>query len=353
MIDLQSNYPVLAEQEAAWPAMLREGVERFGAEALRLPVFGGSVANRKLAAGWLGVGLERTWICTSGHHGTMAALLAAGLAGKTIAVDALTYPWFVRQAQMLGMRVVPVELDGEGMVPESLRRVCAGEGVAAVYTMPSMHNPTGAIAGAERRGAIVDVAREFGLTIVEDAAYGFLVEEEPVRYTVLAPERAFYVESLSKRVVPGLRTCFLVAPEQLGEQTALALRVMTSGSSTLLASMGCAMAADGSLQQVIAAKRVEGERRRLEAMEILRGLDALSGKNSWHVWVTLTAGDIRTDEQIERACEERGVLVTGARWFTAPGAEVPRAVRAGLGGETDLARAEEGLRVFAEVVRGG
>jgi DNA-binding transcriptional MocR family regulator len=352
MINLQSNYPVLAEQETAWPAMLREGVERFGADALRLPAFGGSVANRELAATWLGVAVERTWICTSGHHGTMAALLAAGLAGKTIAVEALTYPWFVRQAQMLGMRVVPVAMDEEGLVPESLRMVCAGESVAAVYMMPTMHNPTGAIAGVERRRAIVAVAREFGLTILEDAAYGFLVEEEPSRYTELAPERAFYVESLSKRVVPGLRTCFLVAPEKLAEQTALVLRVMTSGSSTLLASMGCAMTADGSLARVLAAKRVEGERRRLKAMEIFEGLDVVAGRNSWHLWVTLAAGDARTDEEIERACEERGVLVTGARWFTAPGAEVPRAVRIGLGGETEWVRVEEGLRMFAEVVRG-
>lgn len=350
MINLQSNYPVLAEQETAWPGRLREGVERFGAAALRLPAFGGSGANRDLAAAWLGVSVERTWICTSGHHGTMAALLAAGLAGKTIAVEALTYPWFVRQAQMLGMRVVAVAMDGEGMLPDALKAACEGEGVAAVYTMPSMHNPTGAVAGVERRRTVVAVAREFGLTVIEDGAYGFLVEEEPPRYTELAPERAFYVESLSKRVVPGLRTCFVVGPEVLGEEIALALRVMTSGSSTLLASMGCAMAADGSLAAVIAAKRVEGERRRLMALEILAGMDAVSGRNSWHVWVRAGDGDLRTDEVIERACEARGVLVTGARWFAAPDAAVPRAVRIGLGGETDWGLVEEGLRMVAGVV---
>ncbi len=350
MINLQSNYPVLAEQEAAWPAMLRDGVERFGADALWLPAFGGSVANRELAAAWLGVGVERTWICTSGHHGTMAALLAAGLAGKTIAVEALTYPWFVRQAQMLGMQVVAVAMDAEGLLPESLREVCEKGGVAAVYTMPTHHNPTGATAGEARRMAVVAVAREFGLTIIEDGAYGFLVEEEPPRYAELAAERTFYVESLSKRAVPGLRTCFLVAPERLGEQTALALRVMTSGSSTLLASMGCAMAADGTLASLMAAKRVEGARRLAAARELMIGLEVSAGSNSWHLWVALPEGV--GPEEIEKRCEEKGVLVTGGNWFAAPGTVMPRAVRLGLGGEVERERAMEGVRRFVEEVRG-
>ncbi len=349
-MNLQSNYPVLPEQDAQWKALLREAVERFGAESLRLPAFGGSAANRALAAAWLGVAAERTWICTSGHQGTMAALLAMGPAGKTVAVEELTYPWFVRQAEMLGMRVVPVAMDGEGMRPEALRAVCAREPVAAVYTMPTQHNPTGAVAGLGRRRAVVEVAREFGLFLIEDAAYGFLVEEEPARYVELAPERTFYVESLSKRAAPGLRTAFLVGPEWLGTEIALALRVTTSGSSTLLTSLGCAMAADGRLAALIAAKRVEGARRLRGALEISEGLSVEAGENSWHLWVSLPEG--LTDEQVEGMCEARGVLVTGARWFTAPGVEVPRAVRLGMGGETAWERVAEGLRVFRAVVLG-
>ncbi len=350
-MNLQSNYPVLPEQDTQWEALLREAVERFGAESLRLPAFGGSAENRALAAAWLGMPAERTWICTSGHQGTMAALLAMGPAGKTVAVEELTYPWFVRQAEMLGMRVVPVAMDGEGMRPEALRAVCAREPVAAVYTMPTQHNPTGAVAGLGRRQAMVEVAREFDLQVIEDAAYGFLVADEPPRYVELAPERAFYVESLSKRAAPGLRTAFLVGPEGLGTEIALALRVMTSGSSTLLTSLGCAMAADGRLEALIAAKRAEGARRLRGALEVLKGLEVEAGENSWHLWVSLPegAGD---DAAVEAACEARGVLVTGARWFTAPGVEVPRAVRLGMGGETAWERVAEGLRVFRAVVLG-
>ena len=65
----------------------------------------------------------------------------------------------------------------------------------------------------------------------------------------------------------------------------------------------------------------------------------------------VVAGGVRSRE-VEKKCEEKGVLVSGGNWFAAPGTDAPRAVRLGLGGEVEFERAMEGVRVFAGVVRG-
>ena len=55
--------------------------------------------------------------------------------------------------------------------------------------------------------AIVEVAREFELVMIEDDAYGFLHPEPvPANYAKLAPERTFYVRGLSKNFAPVMRT---------------------------------------------------------------------------------------------------------------------------------------------------
>jgi DNA-binding transcriptional MocR family regulator len=350
-INLQSNYPVLAEQDASWLALLHSAVDRFGADSIRLPRFGGSLHNRSLAASWLRMPIERTWIAESGHHALMASLLAAGLTGKTIVVESLTYPWFLRQANMLGNRIVSLPLDEQGIDPAALRDLCQRESIAALYTMPTLHNPVGHVTPLQRRRELVSIAHEFNLTLIEDSAYGFLVPDEPPRYTKLSPERSFYVESLSKRVAPGLRTAFLAAPEALGSQTELALRVLSSGSSTLLASQGCAMAQDGSLAQTIQLKRIQGAERLAKALEILKDFDiAPTHPNSWHLWVKLPKH--LTSEQVESQSEANGALITGGHWFTAPDAPAPQAVRVALGGETDWARVAKGLEIFADTLRG-
>lgn len=348
-INLQSNYPVLAEQDASWLTLLHDAIDRFGAESVRLGPFGGSPRNRSYAASWLRISPERTWLCSSGHHGLIAALLASSLVGKTIVVEAVTYPWFLRQATMLGARLLAVPLDSDGLNPQALRDLLQRESIAAIYTMPTHHNPLGIVSPVSRRNEIVAIAREHNLTILEDAAYSFLVDQEPPRYIDLAPERSFYVASLSKRVVPGLRTAFLAAPEELSPQVELALRVLASGSSTLLASLGCQMAHDGSLDATIQRKRTEGAARLAKALDILKDFKTTTGPNSWHIWVELPPN--LTPEETERLCEANGVLITGAHWFTAPGVPVPQAVRVAFGGETEWSRVAEGLHIFKRILQ--
>ena len=353
MIDLVWNFPLLPGQGEEWKRYLAKAVaELDGAEAQELrPSFRGADAELRVrAAKWLGVEAERFWFSCGGHHGALMALMAADLAGKTIAAETTTYAGVIDQAKMIGARVVGLEFDGEGMTAESLRAACERETIAAIFTMPTVHNPLGCTASLERRLAIVEVAREFDLVILEDDAYGYMEPEAAASYLELAPERAFYVRGLSKNYAPATRTGMLVAPERFNGAMEGVLKSTTTGSS-LPHIMACvALMEDGVIDRVMQQKREEGARRSVAARAVLGEAAAPGSKCAWHLWVSW-AGE-RTAAEVQKICLERGVMVSGAAGFTVQGSVPARALRLALGGEVDAARTMEGVGVVAEVIRG-
>jgi len=351
MIDLVWNFPLFAEQGAEWQGYLRRAVEGLAVEDARLlrPSFrGGDAELRVRAAKWLGVEPEWAWIVCGGHHGTLVSLLVAGLGGKTIAVEEITYTAILEQAGMLGMNLVACAYDGEGMMPEALRAACERGKVSGVFLMPTVHNPLGIVAGLERRKAIVAVAREFDLVIVEDDAYGFMEPDAAANYAVLAPERTFYVRGLSKNYAPQTRTGFVVCPERFAGEMENVIKNTTTGTSLVHNAAAMALIEDGTLERVIAAKLVEGARRNALGREILGEAAGPGARCAWHLWVSLPEG--LTAAEAQRVCLERGVMVSGAAGFTVPGVTVPRALRIGMGGEVERSRVEEGLRIVAGVI---
>ena len=370
MIDLQWNFPLLPGQDVLWQDRLQAAVTASvagGLAELRPSFRGGDADLRQIAARWLGESPDRVWLTCGGHHGCMVSLLAAGLAGRRVAVEAVTYTAFLDQCELAGAEAVACAMDGEGLLPEALRELCeqaqvAARPIAAVMLMPTLHNPVGCVAGIARRREIVAVARQFDLRLIEDDAYGFLYPQPESTdqprpsfpaietYAQLAPERTFYVRGLSKSFAPAVRLGLLVAPEASAAAVQSALKVTSTGVSRVLAGAVCSMLADGTLDGVIALKRVEGAARQARARVLLGDLPVCAGPNAWHLWVSLPGGlDART---VQARCEEHGVLVSGGQNFAAAGTVPPRAVRLGLGGELDAARADEGVAIFANVVRG-
>jgi DNA-binding transcriptional MocR family regulator len=354
MIEMQYNFPLLPGQGEQWQQRVRAAVNDLhvnDANQLRPTYRNDQTALREIAAKWIGSTPETTWIVCSGHHGVLVALMAAGLAGKTLAAEGITYGGILHQAKFLGCPVTAVEFDDEGMTPDSLRGVCEVQKVAAIFVMPTVQNPVGFTAGLARREAIVAVAREFDLMILEDDAYGYMEPDAAVGYRVLAPERTFYVRGLSKIYCPATRTGFLVAPERYKAAIDLAMMNTASGTSLIHNAAAVSLIADGSMQELIERKLVEGARRNAAAREVLAeaGVRVAPGaRTGWHLWVWLPNGMEAAEAQ--RLCEERGVLVSGGQGFAAPGV-VARGLRVALGGEVEFERVMDGMRVVGEVVR--
>ncbi|KAI8323304.1 PLP-dependent transferase [Martensiomyces pterosporus] len=98
--------------------------------------------------------------------------------GDAILVERWTFPGALSGLAAAKVRPVPVEIDGEGMVPESLDSICSSwhgaRPLRAAYVIPTGQNPTGATMSLARRKSIYAVAQKHNLAIIEDDPYYFL-----------------------------------------------------------------------------------------------------------------------------------------------------------------------------------
>jgi DNA-binding transcriptional MocR family regulator len=355
MIEMQYNFPLLPGLPAAWRDRLRWAVDELGADdfdALR-PTFRSARPELvRVAAAWLRMPEERLFLTDGAHHGCLIAMMAAGLAGKPMAMDAAAYTGALEQARALGSPVAGCAVDAEGMTAESLRAVCLegrhrGDPVKAMFCTVTVHNPLGCTASLARREALVTVARELDLLIVEDDTYGFMEPDAPARLWDLAPERTFYVGSLSKSYAPASRMGFLVAPERFDAGIWAAIKNTATGSSLPHHVAACSLLEDGSVDRVIAAKNEEGLWRNEAARAVLGDRCWPGARRAWHLWVGLP-GSV-TAEAFEARMKERGVCVSGGNWFQAC-ATAPHGFRMALGGEVEAATVQRGVELVAETL---
>lgn len=116
--------------------------------------------------------------------------------------------------------VVGVEMDHEGILPEALEAACRRHGAQVLVLTPDAQNPTAASMGARRRAEVIPLARAYDLQVIEDHCYAPSQCDQPA-LRMMAPERCWYVGSLSKSISAALRFGYIVCPRGMGEAEAV------------------------------------------------------------------------------------------------------------------------------------
>ncbi len=142
--------------------------------------------------------------------------------GDRIAFETLTYSQISRSAGLIGRRIALVESDEFGMRPEDFERVCAQQHPKLAFLMPGAQNPTVAVMPLDRRQAIADIARKYGVWLVEDNLYGSMTGDPLPLLMELAPERTFLVGGLSKSVAAGVRGGWVACPPHFSQRIRVA-----------------------------------------------------------------------------------------------------------------------------------
>ena len=118
--------------------------------------------------------------------------------------------------QSVGLTVVPIRVDDQGIVTDDLADV----EVDAVLVTPAHQHPVGTTLSATRRNELVAWARETDTWIIEDDYDGeFRYDRRPIgALQALAPDRVIYAGTASKTLAPGLRIAWLVVPPALRQE---------------------------------------------------------------------------------------------------------------------------------------
>ncbi|MFE4513330.1 PLP-dependent aminotransferase family protein [Kitasatospora sp. NPDC056783] len=327
-VDLELNYPVVPGQAELLtgglapllrPDALGEALRPVGAagtDAARR-AFAGlvSAGARETGAGETGaweVGAERLLFAGNGRQAVAGALSALVPPGQRLGVEELTYPVVKAVAERLGIVLVPLAVDGHGLLPDAVAAAHRAAPLRALYVQPRLQNPLGASLSDERAAALAEVLRRLDLPAVEDAVWSFL-RPELTPLAALAPERVVLVDSLSKRLAPGLTTGFAVVPAALRERVAGALRSGGWTPSGFAVEAAVRWIGDGTLASVEAAKRADAAARQLLAREVLAGQRLRSDPCSYYLWWELPAG-WRAEAFVAEAARA-GISITPAAAF--------------------------------------
>lgn len=315
----------------------------------------GSLRHRQLGVTWarrFGVTADVTQVlpCAGAQHALFLSLAHTARPGDAVLVEEWSYPGLIGIAETLRLNLVPVPVDAQGARPDGIAAACRRQKPRAFYCMPTMHNPLGFVASAERRAAWADLARRHDFALIEDDAYRLLLTDAPEPVSVHAPERTYFIASTSKALGPGLRVAFLVAPRE----SLAALGRHLWATQWMVSPLGLEVVAHwvatGQADSALRKRRREAVVRQRLARELFAGQQVVGHPSALHLWLWLGRG--RDAEQVAARARSLGVGVTPSTAFWLGRGRPRQALRVALGGVDRRSALRSGLERLVSALEG-
>jgi len=282
--------------------------------------------------------------------------------GDYIIIEEPSYSGAVSSFKAHGCNMIPVPIDDDGVIPEMVEKALAEKKAAGIqvkfmYILPNYQNPAGVSLSLERRKALIEIAKKYGVIIFEDDAYiefRYEGEELPTMRSLDDSGLVVYTTTFSKTFAPGTRLGWVVAEPELIQGLVLA-----KGVTSLMASpLTQAMAAEFSLRGYL-TKHVELSKRLYKSRKdaMLAALDKYmpegviwtKPKGGYFLWVTAPEDRIDGLEMLKGAVEAGVSYRPGPSFYVdeSKGLTQARLCFSMVNEE----KVTEGVRRFAEVIK--
>lgn len=314
---------------------------------MHYPTRAGARAARVAAAQWLestalGSVTEGDIQLSHGGQNAILLILQALLRGRrpAILVEELAYPGFRRAAELLRADVIPVAMDCDGVLPDALEHAIKTHDAQVFCTSPEVHNPTCGFTPESRRVAVAEVIRRHDLQILEDDCYRLGAAQAP-SYRMLAPERSWYISSISKSVTPALRFGIAVAPKGRSALLRRTAEYSFFGLATPLTDLAAKLLVHPDLPDLMAKAREGIGTYVHSAVNVLGGYDLTWRTDVPFLWLRLPEG-WRAGAFVQ-AAEAKGVRIRAAEEYAGRDSRAPHAVRFAVNAGVGLASFENAV----------
>jgi len=355
IVDLSMNLPPEPDDPELLDRM-QDGLEALGRDLvylMRYQGFGGVQADKDAAISWLARRVlapqqDRVFISPGAHPALLGILGLLAKAGEFVLSETLTYPGVRSIAAQLGLKLAGLAMDEQGVDVDAFAEACKRFSPKALYLNPTLLNPTTHTISLRRRMAIAEMARRFGVPIVEDDPYGILPIDGPPPFAAIAPDVTWHVGGLAKCLGAGLRVAYVVVPDaRSGFLFASSVRTATVMASPVTVALATRWISDGTADALLAAVRQESTERQRLASEILPPGSFRAGAGGFHLWVSLP--DSWTRSAFVGHMRFTGIGVVASDAFATDSAP-PEAVRVCLGGPADRSAVHGALEFMAHAL---
>lgn len=330
-VDLREPGPdprLFPEEELA--RAFRRPVGRTFGRRLRNAPPQGPLEAREVLAEWLSerraMPVAPTSILLTGGAHEGLGLIARNLfpPGSRVAVEDPGNPKAWATFQQAGLDLLPVPVDGEGIRPEALEDVCLRDRPRLLYLTPNSQYPTGAVLGAERRAAVLELAGRFRMAILEEDHAAELYYEERDWHPLAAADArgvVLHLGGFGHLLGGAFGLGYLTGPEPVIGALAQARVEEGAADVGLLAGVFRDLTLDGGLLRHIRRARTAYRARRDLAWEALRlaaggALRPRRPASGLHLWME---GEADVLDAVQQEAGALGLALRSPRhWCLSP-----------------------------------
>ena len=267
----------------------------------------------------IGRDFDNTIVVTGGQQGIELACKVLCNEGDTVIVENPSFIGALNAFRSNGVNTVGVPLEDDGINIEILEAtIKANPNAKLLYLIPTFQNPAGITTTLEKRRAVYEIAKKYGIVILEDNPYGelrFAGEELPTLKSMDEDGIVIYCSSFSKILSAGMRVGYICAPDAIVQKMVVAKQVEDVHTNVFFQMMCHRFITEYDLDE-----HIEGIRAiyRKKCGLMLDTLDAELGgtikftrpEGGLFVWCTLPDG-VDLNEYVQKALKNKVAVVPG------------------------------------------